>query len=270
MTNAKIILLDNGSLRPEAILYLREYADQLSQRTGKEVAAVSLLHSSKVDASLTDGEKAKTLKSFLLEDTDTDTTYYRIVPFFIGASRALTEYLPTVIEEVQLTRPNINVTIAPHLAHSLGDMQTLAALLSQQIRTTISTRQLRNPSIALVDHGTPAPEVNAVRNSLTDLVRETLGTEVSDVTACSMERREGAEYDFNEPLLENVLKDQKLNEVVVSLLFLSPGRHAGKDGDIAEICAHAELENENISTHTTALLSHKFGLLDLLILRSEN
>ena len=52
------------------------------------------------------------------------------------------------------------------------------------------------------------------------------------VIASSMERRSGAEYDFNEPLLESVLERPELDSVIVSLLFFSEGRHAGPDGDI--------------------------------------
>jgi hypothetical protein len=49
-----------------------------------------------------------------------------------------------------------------------------------------------------------------------------------------MERREGAEYDFNEPLLEHALQNAK-GEAVILMLFLLPGRHAGGDGDVATI-----------------------------------
>jgi hypothetical protein len=49
-----------------------------------------------------------------------------------------------------------------------------------------------------------------------------------------MERREGAEYDFNEPLLEDALQQAK-GEAVILMLFLLPGRHAGGDGDVATI-----------------------------------
>jgi hypothetical protein len=62
------------------------------------------------------------------------------------------------------------------------------------------------------------------------------------VAGCSMERRPGPAYAFNEPLLERLLRapfDAGL--VVVGMLFLSPGRHAGQ-GDVAAICAAAEAE----------------------------
>eukprot|EP00112_Aurelia_sp_Birch-Aquarium-sp1_P005758 Seg16521.2 transcript_id=Seg16521.2/GoldUCD/mRNA.D3Y31 product="hypothetical protein" protein_id=Seg16521.2/GoldUCD/D3Y31 len=272
MNSPTIILLDNGSLRPEAILYLRDYAQKLSQHTGKRVEAISLLHSSKVDAELIGGVKAKILKRFLLDEGAQD---YHIVPFFIGASRALTEYLPTVIAEVLEKRPDINITVAQHLADSEEDKQALASLLAKRIKVSAQQNGLQKPDVVVVDHGTPAPEVNAVRNELTDKVRNLLDNEAASVTASSMERREGAEYDFNEPLLEKALERVEHSDssnpidVIVSLLFLSPGRHAGAGGDIAEICEEALEKNGQLCIQTTELLSHDYGLLDILASRAE-
>ena len=58
-----------------------------------------------------------------------------------------------------------------------------------------------------------------------------------------MERREGDEYAFNDPLLENLLikwAEDGANQVIVALFFLLSGRHAGKEGDLAEICARVK------------------------------
>ena len=68
------------------------------------------------------------------------------------------------------------------------------------------------------------------------------------MTGCSMERREGAEYDFNEPMLENLIRQGGFVspqasaaessaglDLVIAPLFLLPGKHAGAGGDIAEI-----------------------------------
>jgi len=54
-----------------------------------------------------------------------------------------------------------------------------------------------------------------------------------------MERREGKQYDFNGPLLEQWL-EQKVargeKSAIVALMFFLPGRHAGDGGDIEQIC----------------------------------
>jgi hypothetical protein len=57
-----------------------------------------------------------------------------------------------------------------------------------------------------------------------------------------MERREGAAYDFCDPLLATLLRSPGWNtsSVTVALQFLLPGRHAGAHGDVATICREAE------------------------------
>ena len=87
---------------------------------------------------------------------------------------------------------------------------------------------LVQPAVTLVDHGTPRIAVNKVRNHVAGQLAEVLKDCVSVVVASSMERREGDEYAFNEPLLENLLGQEKFEkDVVLSMLFISPGRHAG-------------------------------------------
>jgi len=93
--------------------------------------------------------------------------------------------------------------------------------------------------VAMVDHGTPLPEVNQVREEVGAKVEQFLGKTVSGFATCAMERRPGAEYDFNDPLLEDLLAEWFANgvrEVVLSQFFLLPGRHAGPGGDLAQIC----------------------------------
>jgi len=72
-----------------------------------------------------------------------------------------------------------------------------------------------------------------------------------------MERREGAEYDFNEPLLEKLVGVDpafSTGDVVVAMAFLQPGRHAGEGGDIAQMLEVARANNPALRTHVTPLL----------------
>ena len=66
-------------------------------------------------------------------------------------------------------------------------------------------------------------------------IRERLSLNPSQLIACSMERREGEQYAFNEPLLESALS-QVTNRAIILMQFLLPGRHAGPGGDVAQIC----------------------------------
>jgi hypothetical protein len=89
-------------------------------------------------------------------------------------------------------------------------------------------------TVYLCDHGSPIPEVTRCRNFFAVSLRNQLGLNEDELIACSMERRDGPEYDFNEPLLEDALQQAK-GEAVILMLFLLPGRHAGGDGDVATI-----------------------------------
>ena len=80
-----------------------------------------------------------------------------------------------------------------------------------------------------------------------------------------MERREGTEYDFNDPLLETLLEQKKASGsscVILAQLFLAPGRHAGPNGDISEICAPFIKKGMEIS-RTPTLGNHRL-ILEIL------
>ncbi|MEY4402771.1 MAG: hypothetical protein RIR91_806, partial [Verrucomicrobiota bacterium] len=95
-----------------------------------------------------------------------------------------------------------------------------------------------------------------------DLATE-LNLPAERVIACSMERREGPEYAFNEPLLETAL-NRCTSNVTILMLFVLPGRHAGPGGDVETIAkAHVP---ESIQVRISPLLNNpKHGLLPELI-----
>jgi hypothetical protein len=120
----------------------------------------------------------------------------------------------------------------------------------------------RSTNLVLVDHGSPIEQLSILRNTVTIQLQELLGDSVSTSTACSMERRAGEAYAFNDPLLETisfdtVSKDTSLESLVVAMFFLLPGRHAGEGGDVDEILQdlveNAKIENffktDLIATH---------------------
>ena len=67
----------------------------------------------------------------------------------------------------------------------------------------------------------------------------------------------GAAYDFNEPLLETLLATPPFDsgDVVLAMAFLSPGRHAGEGGDIAQIVEAATAARPDLRVHITPLLA---------------
>ena len=133
-------------------------------------------------------------------------------------------------------------------------------------RARLSRVGRETPRVALVDHGSPVRAVTQVRNQLAVQLRRRLGSRVAAVAPCSMERRPGAAYAFNEPLLGNLLAKPRWDSgpVVVAQLFLLPGRHAGPGGDIAAICRRARKKSPRLRTSRTALLGAHPGLIAIL------
>jgi sirohydrochlorin ferrochelatase len=263
-----IFLVDNGSLRPQATHNLRRVAASLSQHIGETVQAASLLHSNKIPAEEVDDIPATTLGPAAERSAERGATEIIVLPFFFGPSKALVGYLPERMAALQARFPHVKVRVAQPLVDELGDNDLrLAHLLADNVRDKLQPGS--KPHVALVDHGSPIPEVTAVRNRLAGQLSVLLADDVACVAAASMERRKGDEYRFNEPLLENLLVTPEFNAgpVILAMLFLSPGRHAGEGGDIAEICAAAEQPHSALSVTTTALVGEHPGIVDILATR---
>ena len=254
MAEQVIILMDNGSLRAEATLQLRKVAEVLSVRLGKKVHPVSLLHSSKVSEDQLNGEPAKTFVPFLRERRAEGNDNFVVLPLFFGPSGALVDYLPSRVQALQEEGWGaLQVDVLETLVQTEDDR--VAQIMARLVREKLAVEGWADASIAMCDHGTPSKVVNEVREIVAQQMQRVLADTGVNLKACSMERRAGAEYDFNEPLLENLLGkpgfDQK---VIISLLFAGPGRHAGKDGDVATICAGAQKEFPELESSMTELV----------------
>ncbi|GAA3897336.1 hypothetical protein GCM10022228_05040 [Halomonas cibimaris] len=262
-----IFLVDNGSLRAGATHSLRRVAAQLSAACGEPVQAASLLHSYKIPAEALDGEPAITLGPAAERAAAQGAKEIIVIPFFFGPSRALTDYLPRRMGEMQARFPGVAVTVAKPLVDEQAPVDLrLAQILADNVRA--GAPRGAPFSVVLVDHGSPAPEVTAVRNRLAGQLSVLLANEAIRVLPASMERREGDAYRFNEPLLAQALESDALAEhhLVLALLFLSPGRHAGEGGDIAEICA-AATKRPGRDISATALVGEHPGIVAILASR---
>ncbi|MFV1994696.1 MAG: sirohydrochlorin chelatase [Verrucomicrobiales bacterium] len=245
-------------------------ATALSDRVGHRVHPVSLLHSTRIDPAKLAGEPARIFEPFLkARRKQHGTNSFLVVPLFFGSSAAIREYLPQRVRALRRSWPQLELRIAPCLVDpdDAGDTG-VAEILAQLVREKIAAARLDRPAVVLVDHGTPRQAVNRVRDFLADQLRAQLGDDAALVKAASMERREGDEYAFNEPLLESLLGGEGFDRnVVVSLMFLSPGRHAEPEGDIARICKQAERNYPGLRSHLSDLFTTHPGAVDLLARR---
>ncbi|MEE2808852.1 MAG: CbiX/SirB N-terminal domain-containing protein [Verrucomicrobiota bacterium] len=261
-----ILLVDNGSYRAASVLSLRRIAKDLSERVGCKVHPVSLLHSTKIDPDELNGVRADIVEPFITGKLATGIERFLVVPLFFGRSAAIYEYLPQRVEEIKKDFPNLEVRIADPLV-DMGSSASddVAQILADLVRLKISEEKLKTPSVTLVDHGTPRKEVNDVRNFIANQLKRILSDEVSAVAPSSMESRSGPEYDFNKPLLEDLLgSDGFCSDVVLSMLFVSPGRHAGDGGDIHTICIESEKKNNGLKTYMSGLFSEHEGTVKIL------
>ena len=231
-------LIDNGSLRPGSILQMRKIARNLSNICGYEVRPFGLMHSHKVDPQKLEGRPGESMQNFLHSEEASTIEEIRALPFFLGPSLAITDWLPENLQAWKEKKPDLRSFRILDPLHQYGDDRLVRAM-SELCREQIKTSGFERPAVAMVDHGTPLPEVNEVREQVGKEMSQGLRNEIANFSTCAMERRPDPQYDFNDPLLENLLQqwmEDGISEVVLSQFFLLPGRHAGPAGDLAQIC----------------------------------
>lgn len=270
---AGVLLVDNGSLEPAAILQHRALADALGARLGRVVAPVSILHSDRVPVDRIGGREAEVLEPALRRRLVAGETDFVVLPLFVGPSRALSEYVPLTAETLRREFPSLRLRVAAPLHDPEDDR--LARILAAQVKAAgrEAGRGASGVRVAVVDHGSPVRAVAAARDRIAAQLAERLGDRVAAVAPCSMERRPGDEYAFNEPLLAGLLsrRDWQTGTVIVAQLFLLPGRHAGPGGDIARICQDAErAAGGRLRTLRGGLLGDDPLLLDILTDRARS
>lgn len=248
-----IVLIDNGSLEPAATLNLRTVASQLSAAVGVHVHPISWKHSDRISLAALDGDAAAwTLLPWMAAQLAAGERDFVFIPFFISAQGAIGSALRQDLEKLQTPATPFRFTFTASLASTDAIPRIVAARIRQTIKTAEIT--LTPPPVIVVDHGGPSPLSAALRNQIADMVRLLLpGSTVGPVVAASME---GEEHPHNHPILADQLRAPGFNSgpVIIALLFLSPGRHAGPGGDIAQICGAAELENPALRCDLTDLI----------------
>lgn len=224
----RVVLIDNGSLEPAAHLNLRRVASAIAGRSGIAVHPVSWKHSDRIAPAELDGTPAWSLAPFIRSAAARGERAFAFLPFFISAQGAVGSALRRDLEDLRAELGHFDFAFLPGLAA----LQAIPRIAAERIRTAIAGQGLHSPPILVVDHGGPSPASALLRDHLAAEIRTALGGEIGPLAAASME-------GDHPPLLAEQLRAPELRgrDVIVSLLFLSPGRHAGPDGDIARICA---------------------------------
>jgi sirohydrochlorin ferrochelatase len=267
MAAPTVILVDNGSTKPAATLSLRSIAEQLERAVGRPVLPASLQHSDRVPAAALGGRPAVLLAPALRDLLEAGQREFVTVPLFFGRSRALTSFIPQQVAELAAEFGPFSLRQADALMPLPEGDPRLARILADHVAAC--TRRLgRDPTrVIVVDHGSPLPEVTAVRARVTMDLRELLPPAVA-LGQAVMERRQGAEYDFNGQLLGDLLDicaaRQPDTAVALAMMFISPGRHAGPGGDIEQICAEAMVRHPGLRVVASPLVGEHPLLVQIL------
>ncbi|MCB1773279.1 MAG: cobalamin biosynthesis protein CbiX [Gammaproteobacteria bacterium] len=266
MNSPTLLLVDNGSTRPAATLSLRRIARNLSERIGQTVYPVSLQHADRVSADQLDGKGASTLTLFLREQLAEGQREFVVLPLFFGRSRALTSFIPEQAAELAQSFGDFRLIQADVLSPLPGGDPRLAEILADNVKKCTGQSAVPPDHVIVVDHGSPIPEVTAVREAAAATLKKRLPASVR-LTEAVMERRSGASYDFNGQLLQQALAAAAAaghRHVVLAMMFISPGSHAGPGGDIGTICAKAMAFHPGLEVCVSSLVGEHPMLIDIL------
>jgi sirohydrochlorin ferrochelatase len=188
-----------------------------------------------VSATVLDGRPAAVLTPWVREQRARGERDFVFIPFFISAQGAIGSALRHELETLQKTDGDFDFTFTDGLAVR----GSLAGIVAARVRETIAAHGLQRPAIIVVDHGGPSGASAIIRDEVAVKLRALLAGEIGELRAASME---GAAHPHNLPLLADALTAHGFDcgDVVLAPLFLSPGRHAGPNGDLTQIAHAAE------------------------------
>ncbi|KAF4319055.1 hypothetical protein BBO99_00003663 [Phytophthora kernoviae] len=263
-----VVLVNIGSLRAEPYLDLRQISFRLSRALGQPVVPSSFRFSNRVNPDELNGLQAKTFEMVLTEHLASRgqlASEIIVLPLFFGKSSTLTDFLPKTIKKVwAAATPAPSAPLTIRVGNCLVDCENpsdtrIAQILLERIQAVVDLSIVKEEvTILVMDHGTPNREVHESREfvaqELRSLLKDNHAVKLVD-TAC-MERREGTEYDFNDPLLAGALDHYSVTTgiVVVAKMFLSNGRHAGGKGDIEEIVDAVNERHPGVDIRVTEAL----------------
>lgn len=266
-----ILLSDNGSSRADSTIQLRKLANELGSKTSQTIHPVSLQHADSIDAKLLDGKPAQIFNSFMSQQLSKGEHEFILLPLFFGNSKALTRFIPDEIEKLSREYGPFELKIGDVIYPLPQGEPLLSDIIYDHITNTSDRYKQTFDDIVLVDHGSPVPRVTEVRKHLAQSVQQKLPASYP-LEQAVMERREGHEYDFNGDLLEHWLltkAESGAHSALVVMMFFLPGRHAGENGDIVEICKSVMQKYPEFNIVISPLISENPKFLQILEERLE-
>jgi len=262
-TDPVVLLVDHGSSRAAAALNLRAVAAQLEDlldadptRPIRTVISTSIRLSDRVPPEELGGNAVPLAVPLIESLIAQGERRLVIVPFFLGPSPAIHEVLTKALQEQVELHPDLDARIAPPLVcrcpflfgaqtEDYGD-NVIAEILHDRIVETIRREKIdRHPAVVLVEHGSRQPAVGRVTEYVAASLLAQLHDKASVFFQSSLEQPGDQTLNANpaflhtigNPLLEQALEWDQLvgKDVVVALMFLGPGHHAGPGGDVARI-----------------------------------
>ena len=257
----KIALIDNGSLEPAAHAGLRAAAAAIAGRVQVGVEAVSWKHSDRIPSYALPGGPALALAPWVRDQVAAGEGEFVLIPFFISPQGAIGSSLRRDVDALRAETGGFDYSFAEGLT-----VDVLSAIAADRIREASAAAGLERPPVLVVDHGGPSRVSAGVRNQVAEAARDRLGAAVGRLMAASMESPDGPGFGFNRPLLAEALMSPGFDsgDVVISPLFLSPGRHAGPGGDLARIARAAEARSQGLRCHFTGLVGTHSIAIDCL------
>ena len=146
-----------------------------------------------------------------------------------------TEWLPQTQDMSKVSKTGNFASLDP--LHRSGD-DRLSIALAELCLESIRENDLKDPFLALVDHGTPVQEVHAVREEVGGVLKERMSGRISGFSTCSMgAERQVRNMTSTSPLLENLLNEKKsgCHEMLVAQLFSRQVAMLGKAGPRANL-----------------------------------
>eukprot|EP01134_Creolimax_fragrantissima_P004133 CFRG4133T1 len=264
------VVVDNGSLRASSTVNLRKICAMLQSHLGVDVMPVSCRFSNRIPQEELDNVNAELLEPCLFRLVEEGYDSVVIIPLFFGPSSTVTNFIPSKVMNVRKQYPQLKVHVASTLVAEDKNVpidERLVDIFVKRVKTTAKAKGISKPKVVVVDHGTPVRLVNECRVRMTEAVEKSLGKFAERVVGASMERREGEEYAYNEPLLETTLFEMDgfgTGDVIIAMMFLQPGRHAGSGGDVETILKDQEKKHPGLQTHVTDLIGTGDEIIPIL------